>query len=764
MPANLMTEQKRRMKRNREMLRSVQRTCKRYCNYERIDRDMPRYPVLFLLSMILVFHALGAAAQDRQANHESFRYRVTHVSTAPAIDGDLSDEAWKTVAAIDAFTQQEPHEGAAASERSELRVLRDRENLYIAVMNFDSEPSGVVRNVLRFRDDLVWQKDDVVRFVIDTFHDHRRGYVFSINPLGAKQDSQVDNQTWNSDWDDVWNVKTRVLENGWSVEMAIPFRILRFPVSESGEAGDVWGFNMVRSVKRKNESFSWAPIPAGQSLIRNEFLGHLEGMSGIVPRRNMQWIPYGLLGWSRTSNRDSVTKGDVGGDFKYALSSSMSLDLTYNTNFAQVEADDEQVNLTRFSLRFPEKREFFLENQQIFNFGVEDAAEIFFSRRIGLANRQPVPLFGGARMTGRVGRFDVGLLSTQTDKHEDLPSTNYSTGRVRWNLGSRSYLGGILTSVANDADRSFSFGPDALVWLTRNLRAEGFVAVVDDTQSSDHRKAASAALLYNTDLFELNLRSTTIDSGFDPALGFVPRDDARPQYVYVRRSKRLDRWWSRKMSAYMEYSYTADQQGVLESREREIGFSNQFESGDSFQMEWESALEEVPANKPFIVDSRRGIVVRSGNFRTDRFDSTFTGFSGRAWVPGAGLETGPWLSGRRTTLNIDNTWRISPHFLIEERYELNNINLEEGDVVAHLLRTRFSVPLTARMFVDAFVQWNSLDDTVNTQLRFQKIYGRDSNLYVVFTDGRRPADVPFDNRPHVRDQALQVKLTYRLYQ
>lgn len=544
--------------------------------------------------------------------------------------------------------------------------------------------------------------------------------------------------------------------------MAIPFRILRFPLSESD--GDIWGFNVVRSIKRKNESSSWAPIPAGQSLIRNEFLGHLEGMSGIEPRRNMQWIPYGLLGWSRTTGVDSVTKGEFGGDFKYALNSSLSLDLTYNTNFAQVEADDVQVNLTRFSLRFPEKRSFFLENAQIFNFGVPDGAEMFFSRRIGLADRLPIPILGGARLSGRVGSVDLGLLSTQTKEFGTLDATNYSAGRFRWNLWGRSYAGGILTSVANGSGRNLTFGSDALVWLSRNLRAEGFVAAVDDTWDRARRLSASAAVIYDTDLFEANLRTLTVDKDYNPALGFIPRNDVRQQTAFIRRSTRLNRWWSRKFDMQMEYSYIANQRGVLESREREIGFNNQFESGDSIRMEWESALEEIQPDKPFVIDSRRGIVVRRGNYRTDRFDLAFSGFSGRALVPGLQFETGPWLSGRRTTLNLDTVWRASPHLLLEGDYELNDITLAEGAFVGHLLRTRVSVPVTARMTADAFVQWNSLDDTVSTQLRFQMIYGRDSNLFVVFTDGRRGLETPFAGRDHVRDQALQVKLTYRLYQ
>ncbi|MSO19317.1 MAG: hypothetical protein EXQ56_02465 [Acidobacteria bacterium] len=732
-------------------------------------------------SLIAVLTTLVLLAAPRlspaQATHENYRYRVAQVSIAPVIDGDLSDTVWADAQAIDQFTQQEPREGQPSTERSEVRVLRDEENLYIAVMNHDTDPSGVVRNVLRFRDDSVWQKDDVVRIVVDTFHDHRRGYVFSINPLGAKQDSQVDNQLWNSDWDEVWNVKTRLLNNGWSVELAIPFRILRFPVGGGAEStSDVWGFNVVRSIKRKNESASWAPIPAGQSLIRNEFLGHLEGMSGIEPKRNLQIIPYTLGSWTRTTGSAAVRKGELGGDVKYALTSSLSLDLTYNTNFAQVEADDEQVNLTRASLRFPEKREFFLENAQIFNFGMDDGAEIFFSRRIGLSGRQPVPILGGARMSGRVGPLDVGVLTTQTEEFAGLDSTNLSAGRMRWNLGPRSYVGGILTSVANGNQRSLTFGPDALVWLGRNLRAEGFFAAVDDTANDtpnatddvEHRKSGGVSVIYNTDLMEASLRTLSIDKGFNPALGFIPRDDARQQIAFIRRSVRLNRWWSRKLDVYLDFSYLANQRGNLESREREFGYLNQFESGDSIRMEWESGLEHVFDNKPFVIDARRGIIVKNGDFRTDRFDSAFAGFSGRALVPGVQFETGPWLSGRRTTLNLSNVWRASPHFLLDGEYELNDVTLPEGAFAAHLWRTRVSVPLTARMTTDAYLQWNSLDDTFSTQLRFHMLYARDSNLFVVFTDGRRGIDAllgsVLDNRQHVRDQALQVKLTYRLYQ
>lgn len=712
-------------------------------------------------TLVCLLTAFPARAQDRRATHEKYRYHVTTIATAPVIDGDLSDPVWAGVPALNQFVQQEPKEGQPATERSEVRVARDHDNLYISAMNYDSEPSGVVRNVLRFRDDSVWQKDDVVRFVIDTFHDHRRGYVFSINPLGTKQDSQVDNQTWNSDWDEVWNVKTRVLSNGWSVELAIPFRILRFPV---GEDSDVWGFNIVRSIKRKNEAASWAPIPAGQSLIRNEFLGHLEGMSGIEPRRNRQWIPYLLLSNSRIAGRGSVRTGEVGGDFKYSLNSALSLDLTYNTNFAQVEADDSQVNLTRFSLRFPEKREFFLENAQIFTFGVENIAEMFFSRRIGLGANGPVPLLGGARMTGRVGSFDLGLLTTQTQQDSGVPSTNFSTGRFRWNLGRRSYVGGILTAVANGSSRNLAYGPDAILWFGRDLRVESFLVALDDQRNSEKKKAIGGTINYNTDPLELQARFHSLDKGFRPALGFVPRDDMRRYGSFARRSFRYNKPWSRRISISTFFVYINNQRNILESRDWGVNASNQFDSGDTVTYEYKRQLDTVPVDEPFVINRRKGISITPATYHFNRHKLEYVGFDGRSLVPGAKLETGDFMSGTSTTLELKNVWRAMPHLMLEGFYQINAVRLPEGDFNAHIWRSRVSVPIQPRMTADAYVQWNSVDDTVSTQLRFQLIYARDSNLFVVFTDGRRGLDDTFGRRTHVRDQAVQVKLTYRLYQ
>jgi hypothetical protein len=300
-----------------------------------------------------------AGGQAAQEQHGEYRYQATFVDTPPTVDGDLSDPVWQKAAVIDQFTQMVPDSGKPATERTEVRIVYDSDSLYIAAYCHYTDPTAVVRNVLRFRDDQVWAKDDIIRFFIDTFHDHRRAYVFTVNALGTKQDAQIDNEDWHSNWDEVWDVRTRLQEDGWSAELRIPVRILRF--SSGGEK--TWGLNVERWVKQKNERSLWAPIPPGVSVTRTASYGHMEGMSVTSSERNIQIIPYGLVEVGRPGSENPVDSDlDVGVDLKWALTPALALDLTYNTNFAQVEADDRQINLTRFSLFFPEKREFFLEN------------------------------------------------------------------------------------------------------------------------------------------------------------------------------------------------------------------------------------------------------------------------------------------------------------------------------------------------------------------------------------------------------------------
>ncbi|MBI4464100.1 MAG: carbohydrate binding family 9 domain-containing protein [Acidobacteria bacterium] len=707
----------------------------------------------FLASVL----ALSAPAQDLIAPHGEPRYQAVRVETGPKVDGDLSDPVWQQAAVMDRFVQQVPHYGSPATEKTEVRILYDSAALYIGVYCYESDRAGMVSNVLRFRDEDVWRKDDVVRIALDTFHDHRRTYAFSINARGAKQDAQVDNQVWNVNWDEVWENRTRMYEDGWSLEIRIPFRILRFPPG----GGGVWGLQVLRSIKRKNEIDVWAPVRPGIFFFRPSLLGHLEGLAGIDSPRNIQLIPYGLMGMTGSNNREKiVSQGDGGADLKVAVTSALSLDLTYNTNFAQVEADDQQINLTRFSLFFPEKREFFLENSQLFNFGLDGEAQFFFSRRIGLVEGQAVPILGGARLSGRLGAFDLGLLTTQTEDHPKAPGANLSVGRMRWNVGQRSYIGGIFTSVASETQQNRVIGPDLGIWLRPNLRWEGYWAVLDDPSRAGHPSSYYTGLLYDQDLWEVTLQTLRVDKDFQPALGFFRRTDIQRQLGKLRRSWRLNRPWARKVSLSGQLTYLTNRQGDLDTRQWALVATNEFDSGDIVRVQWERNFERLRLGEPpFVLYPGKNIVVSPGDYSFQRWLVGYEGFEGRAWRVQALLHGGEFYGGDRTAFTFSGTWRTSPHLVLGGDYEYNNVSVPQGDFATHLWRARVNVPVTARANVDALVQWNGLTEERNTQLRFHLLYARDSNFFVVFTDQKRN----LLGGKAERDWAIQLKLTYRLY-
>ena len=466
-----------------------------------------------VIGVLAALPAHAASGQALPESHGAQTYRAVRVETPPVIDGDLDDPVWQRAEMIADLVQQIPSPGAQPSERTEARVLYDDDALYVSFYAFESGASARTRTMLRYRWDSIWQLDDVLRLTLDTFHDHRRGYAFSFNALGTKQDAQLDNGAWLESWDEVWDVRTQQQANGWSAEVRIPFRIIRFPV---GDQEQVWGFQIERDIQSANETIQWAPRPPNFSLSRLEYSGHLEGIAGIQSRRNTQVVPYVAAGGSRVRAGDLDGTADVGVDAKLALGPALALDLTYNTNFAQVEVDDQQVNLTRFPLFFPEKREFFLESAQLFNVGLGQDLQMFFSRRIGLAAGQPVPLLGGARLTGKAGPFDVGALTTQTEDTPESPTTNLSAGRVRWNLGSRSYLGGMVTSVAADGTAKQTLAADGRVWLARYLQVEGFLGVLIGDEAAGYPTAFSTAAIYEQDLWGLTLRSFRVDEQFRP--------------------------------------------------------------------------------------------------------------------------------------------------------------------------------------------------------------------------------------------------------
>ncbi|HAK57342.1 MAG TPA: hydrolase, partial [Acidobacteria bacterium] len=356
----------------------------------------------------------GAAvlnATEAASSRDTHRIAALRIDEAPTIDGRLDEAVWQDAPVVEQFTQQEPLEGEAATERTEVRMLYDSSNLYIGVRAFDSDPEGIIATEMR-RDSQQMLNEDNFQFIIDTFNDSRSGYMFATNPLGAKLEQQIfeegegsgffgPNSNINIDWDGVWNVRSRRTEAGWVAEIAIPMRTLRFIPGESQS----WGINFMRLIRRKNESVFWAPIPKAYSLTRVSLAGSLDGLEALSQGVDLRIKPFVVAGGEGERVDGEIEGsglGEVGLDMTYGVTSGLNLDVTVNTDFAQVEVDEQQVNLTRFSLFFPEKRDFFLENAGLSTVGALTprlkTADLFFSRRVGLSDRgQPVPIIAGGR-------------------------------------------------------------------------------------------------------------------------------------------------------------------------------------------------------------------------------------------------------------------------------------------------------------------------------------------------------------------------------
>jgi hypothetical protein len=424
--------------------------------------------------------------------------QALRVAEGPTMDGDvLNDPIWAQAQPIGGFVQYQPNEGQPVSERTEVRMIFTRDTLFVGVVCYDSDPNGII--VADSRRDTSLDNTDSFRMIFDTFRDFQNGFVFGTNPAGIEYDGQVTNEGqgggglslaqmsgsgggFNLNWDGAWEVRTRTTDIGWSAEFAIPFKTLRYPQGRD----QTWGVNFQRNIRRKNEQAYWSRIPRQFNINRVSIAGTIAGIEPPV-FRNFKVIPYTLGQFNKSGVRpvDSVTLGDIGADAKYNLTPSLTLDATYNTDFAQVEVDDQQVNLDRFNLFFPEKRPFFLENAGFFSVGNPGEVDLFFSRRIGLSGAgQAIPLYGGGRVSGKVGLWNVGLLNMQTEEVEGFraPSNNFGVVRLSRELPNRSALGGVFVSrqgfgnFARDEDYNRTFALDGKMGIGRSHTVSGFIA------------------------------------------------------------------------------------------------------------------------------------------------------------------------------------------------------------------------------------------------------------------------------------------------
>ncbi len=700
------------------------------------------------------------------------RLVAIRAEAAPRVDGSLDDAVWQMAPAASDFRQRAPVDLGDPTERTEVRVAYDATTLYLAVHCFDREP-GKIRAAILERGGRI-DKDDNVRIAIDTFFDRKNAYIFEMNPLGTQDDALLtDERTTNWDWNGVYRSEARITPDGWTLEVAIPFTTIRFPEG----AAPTMGIAVQRTINRKNEEVLFPGIARDyqQGFFQVSQYARLEGLDGIRRGRGIEVKPYVLAGGAEAPPTASAPDGrtferQIGGDAKISLSSSLLLDLTLNTDFAQVEADAAQINLTRFNLFFPEKREFFLERAGLFQFGDEGETETFFSRSIGLAN----PIAGGARLTGQVGRVGVGLLNLQTrDARDGSPGANYGVARAQTALGPRASVGAIATNVeaAESADYNRAVGVDGIVRFWGASSASAWVTTVfapsDSTTAGRQNRAGAARLTLGRDVYGATLGYTDVGRGYAPGIGFVSRDDYRrvDGEIGWRPLVGDGRGRIRRLIFDIEGRVYTGHDDRLQTREVEGNAIVQFRARDRVSAQANVVTEVL--DLPFRL--RGGVVTVAPGRYTDRglFLRGNTDESRRLYAR-AGLDLKGFYGGTQTGGSGAVGGQVSRHLKGEVSGRLSRIDHPSGTLDAAVLGLRVDMAANRDLFGAVLVQFDNFSRLVRANVRVNWIHTPGSNLFVVFNtayifDPESTLGDTFSPRAYaLQDRTGIAKLTYRI--
>jgi len=687
------------------------------------------------------------------------------------IDGRLDEPAWAQAAPLSDLRQREPREGEPATEQTEVRVLFDARNLYIGILARDSEPGRIVSRI-RQRDKLLepggydgsfeFSGDDAVAVLLDPFRDRRNAVVFATNPNGAEFEALITDESgaFNADWRTVWTVRAQRGPEGWSAELAIPFRSLRYP---SFPGPDGWGFNVWRMIRRKNEEALWtAWSRTGGGFHRVSQAGRLDGLTDLPrSRRNVEVKPYGLAGISQRPAAggalDTARDMDMGLDAKWEVTPGVVLDGTIHPDFAQVEADDEQVNLTRFDLFFPEKREFFLENAGIFDFGWRGFDEtppflLFFSRRIGIAqdDHSPIPVRGGVRLSGRAGRQTVGFLDMFTGAGPAEGSANYGVLRVKRDIRRNGYLGAMVVDRRDTAGGNTAGGVDASFWPTEALNVQAFAARTWTRGPGGDGGAWRVSADYTSGRFGLVAQHLVVGPEADPRAGFVTRTDIRRTDAFGRYTVRPSSLGIRRIDFFAEGQHIARTSG----EKQDVGggpiVNLEMDSGDSMSAYYFQGRTRL--DEPFSLAGR--LPVPAGDYRVREWSVSASSSTNRPIMLTGEAEVVETYGGRLATLGASARLARDSHLALTMGFTRHRVELPRGSFVADVASARGVYAFSSRLVASALVQRNSLDGRLVTNLRLNFIHHPGSDLFVVLNDERR------DGVPRrVTGRDLAVKLT-----
>jgi hypothetical protein len=741
----------------------------------------------FLLALPLM------AANDYEAT-------VRRATGKIQIDGILNEPVWQEKPSIANLTQAEPHPGEPATEATRVWLAYTKDALYIAVRCEDRNPKQIVATAMN-RDAFLTDSDNI-EIALDTYHDHRNAYFFSTNPVGALVDGRItENQEGNLEWDGMWTVRTRIDDQGWTAEFEIPFKTIGFNPNISG-----WGFNISRFLARGRETSRWASPTLDTSIFQMVKAGNITGIENPSQGVGIDIKPYGIAGFTRDIGRRDIiqpsgqigddilqAKGSGGMDVFYRITSNLVSSTTINTDFAETEADSRQVNLTRFQLFFPEKRSFFLEDAGIFEFakvpqdgppGFDMGGDLmpFFSRRIGLVGNPmdpfggyyEVPLRVGEKLTGKIGKFDIGLLDVQTGSYDapdrvgkpgfHFASRNLAIGRVKANFLSQSYIGAMFTNGDPTGQTSNQMGGIDLKLATSNFFGKGknaslmlFGTKTKTTNISNRDTAYGGVFSYPNDLVQFEYKWMNIGENYNPALGFVPRTGVRISSVSGEIAPRPEFWNIRQMSfefSYKDYYSTAH--GAWESKELVLTpFQWRMNGGDMFGYEWTHSQEQL--FYAWAISERKGITLPTGKYDFNLHTIMFMSSQTRPFSIISSFGTGTFFSGTRWRYDAELTWRKNHHLTTAFGIDQNWLKLKEGEFSTSMAMYRLDYSFTPFISLSNFVQYDTDSRNIGLQSRLRWIMKPGNEFFIVLNHGWQENEL---DRFESAQTRFRIKLNY----
>jgi len=655
------------------------------------------------------------------------------VTTPPVVDGVLNDEVWSQAKPFDNFTQVDPVEGATPSQRTQVRIVYDADNLYIGVRSFDDHPELIVGKELRR--DAGLNSDDRISISIDSFGTSRDGFFFQLSVTGARRDGLVENnRRIRIEWDGIWWGKTSIDDAGWSAEFRIPFKTLSF-----NPAIDAWGFNIERTIRRTNERDRWATPLLNSSIRRLADAGALLDLDNLRQGLGLDVRPAAAYSY----RDDGVLKFDPSLDVFYKITPSIQATLTLSTDFAETEVDDRQVNLTRFSLFFPEKRAFFLQDAGLFEFGgIRRSPLPFFSRRIGIVNGAEKGILGGFKLTGRTDALSFGLLNVQMKDDDVLGKKNLTVARARYNLTDTTAVGLIAThgDPGTTGDNSvvgadFDFflptfkGDNTLQGSAYFLRS---ASSGSDADSGGDGSAFGARISYPNEPWSFNVFFGQVDKGFNPALGFAPRRGEREFGGSTRYRWRPNRFGIRRIDLNLSAFLNTDLSGNLTSADMDLPrVQIEDQIGDRFEAQFTLRQERV--TNPFEISD--GVVVPIGSNYFKRYGFTFSTAPSRPVSGRIEAFGGGFFDGRRQNYTLALDLRPSKNVFFSVELTQDVVDLEEGSFITRIGRLRFNINLTPDISWSNFIQYDNVSDTAGLNSRFRWTIRPGSDFFVVLNQG-----------------------------